>query len=93
MRDETGRLKLKATGAAIRPGLAVDLWPYVERIETPTLLILGGESDLVTPETLERMKATMPRLQVVTVEGATHMVPQDKPAEFEHHVREFLKTL
>jgi len=93
VRDEKGRLKLKATGAAIRPGLAVDLWPYVERIETPTLLILGGESDLVTDETLERMKATMPRLQVVTVEGATHMVPQDKPAEFERHVREFLKTL
>ena len=92
-RDEKERLKLKATGANIRPSLTVDLWPYVERIETPTLLILGSESDLVTEETLERMKKTMPHLDVVTVEGATHMVPQDKPKEFEHHIRDFLKKL
>ena len=93
VRDEAGRLRLKATGDAIRPSLAVDLWPYVERIETPTLLILGGESDLVTAETLKRMEEIMPRLEVVTVEGATHMVPQDKPAEFERHVRSFLREL
>ena len=93
VRDEKGRLKLKATGDTIRTGLAVDLWPYVDRIETPTLMILGSESDLVTDETLERMKKTMPRLKVVTVEGATHMVPQDKPKEFEQHIRDFLKRL
>lgn len=93
VRDEKGRLKLKGTGATIRPSLAVDLWPYVERMETPTLLIMGSESDLVTDETLKRMKKTMSRLEVVTVEGATHMVPQDKPEEFEHHVRGFLKKL
>ncbi|MCW3992213.1 MAG: alpha/beta hydrolase [Candidatus Bathyarchaeota archaeon] len=93
VRDEGGRLRLKGTGEAIRPGLAADLWPYVERIETPTLLILGSDSDLVTNETVERMKSTMPSLEVVTVEGATHMVPQDKPEEFEGHVRAFLRTL
>ena len=93
VRDGRGRLRLKATGATIRPSLAVDLWPYVERIGVPTLLIRGGESDLVTEEALERMRRTMPRLEVVTVEGATHMVPQDRPEEFEGHVRSFLTGL
>jgi len=93
VRDEKGRLRLKATGETIRQSLAVDLWPYVERIEAPTLIILGSESDLVTEETLKRMRETMPHLEVVIVEGATHMVPQDKPADFEGHFRAFLKKL
>jgi pimeloyl-ACP methyl ester carboxylesterase len=92
-KDEKGRLKLKPTGATIRPGLAVDLWPYVERMKTPTLLIVGGESTLVTEETVKKMKKILPDLKFVTVQGATHMVPQDKPEEFERHLRTFLEDL
>jgi 2-(acetamidomethylene)succinate hydrolase len=92
-KNEKGRLKLKPTGAAIRPGLATNLWPYAERMRTPTLMILGGESTLVTEETIKRMKRTLPDLNVVTVKGATHMVPQDKPDEFEGHLRAFLEGL
>jgi len=92
-RDEQGRLKLKPFGGAIRPSLAVGLWPYVERMRAPTLMILGGLSTLVNEETIERMKRTVPSLRVVTVEGATHMVPQDKPEEFVRHLREFLEEL
>jgi len=93
VKDEKDRLKLKARGDAIRPGLAVDLWLYVERMEVPTLMVLGSESTLVTKKTLERMKKVVPDLSVVTVKGATHMVPQDKPAEFEQHIRTFLKRI
>ncbi len=92
-RDEKGILKLKPTGAAIRPGLETDLWPYVERMKTPTLMILGSESTLVTEEIVKRMKRTMPDLKVVTIRGATHMVPQDKPEEFEGRLRAFLEGL
>ncbi|MDH5201496.1 MAG: alpha/beta hydrolase [Candidatus Bathyarchaeota archaeon] len=92
-RDEKGRLKLKPTGDAIRQGLATDLWPYVERMMAPTLMILGSESTLVTEETVKRMKRTLPDLKAVTVRGATHMVPQDKPEEFEGHLRTFLEGL
>ncbi len=70
-----------------------DLWPYVEKIRVPTKLILGSESTLVTPEKRERMAKLIPGLEVVTVEGASHMVPQDKPIEFEKEVRSFLQRL
>jgi pimeloyl-ACP methyl ester carboxylesterase len=93
VKGEDGKLRLKGTGATIRTGLTTDLWPYVEKIGKPTILILGSESDLVTEAVLERMKITLPELEVVTVEGATHMVPQDKPAEFERHIREFLRKV
>ncbi len=93
VKNEKGKLVLKPTGAAIRSSLAVDLWPYVERIKTPTLMVLGGESTLVTEDTLKRMEKVVPKLNIVTVEEATHMVPQDKPEEFETQIRAFLKDL
>ncbi|MBS7619126.1 hypothetical protein KEJ21_00550 [Candidatus Bathyarchaeota archaeon] len=39
------------------------------------------------------MRSIMPRLEVSTIEGASHMVPQDKPVEFEEIVRNFLKKI
>ena len=89
-RREGGVLRLKPRGDRIRGGLATDLWPYVERIEVPTLLLIGEESDLVTPETRERMEDTMPDIEAIKVRGAGHMIPQDRPEEFEKLVKGFL---
>ena len=90
-KDDEGRLTLKSRPEAMRPSLAHDLWPYAERITTPTLIIRGSESTTVSPEAQERMKGLIPGIEIVSVEGATHMVPQDKPAEFEGHLRRFLE--
>ena len=90
-RSPDGRFRLKGVGGALRGGLSVDLWQFVEQIRTPTLLLIGEESTLVTPDTSERMRSLIPDFKVVTVEGATHMVPQDKPRAFEREVRAFLK--
>jgi pimeloyl-ACP methyl ester carboxylesterase len=73
----------------IRGGLAVDLWPYVERMRAPTLLLIGEESTLVSPEARTRMEGILPDLEVV-VRGAGHMIPQERPEEFEVLVRRFL---
>ena len=91
--DEEGRLVLKPIGAAIRPSLDVNLWPYAERIEIPTLLIKGGESTSITDDRIERLKRHILGFRVVTVEGATHMVPQDKPEEFKQHVINFVESI
>jgi pimeloyl-ACP methyl ester carboxylesterase len=88
-----GVLKLKPRGDRVRSGLVTDLWPYVERIETPTLLLRGEQSDLVTPETLKRIKETVPDLEAVEVKKTGHMIPQDVPEEFERLVRGFLKKV
>lgn len=93
IRQPDGSLKPKPTGTPAMTSYYTDLWPYVERIRVPTKLILGSESPLVTPEKRERMAKLIPGLEVVTVEGSSHMVPQDKPIEFEKEVRSFLKRL
>ncbi|MBN2334458.1 alpha/beta hydrolase [Candidatus Bathyarchaeota archaeon] len=90
---EGSTLRLKPRGDRIRGGLATDLWPYVKRIKTPTLLLAGKESTLVTPKTRRRMESTVPGLETVVVGGTGHMIPQDKPEEFERLVRSFLKRV
>lgn len=88
-----GKLVLKPRGDKVRGGLATDLWPYVERIKTPILLLKGVDSDLVTHETKARMKEIVPDIEVVEVKGTGHMIPQDVPQEFEKLVRRFLKKV
>jgi len=54
------------------------------------LLLIGESSTLVTPETRARMERTLPSLEAEVVNGAGHMIPQEKPEEFEKLVRRFL---
>jgi pimeloyl-ACP methyl ester carboxylesterase len=84
---------MKPRGDSIRPGLRIDLWPYVKRINIPTLLLAGEESDLVTPETRRQMEEIMRYLEIKVVEETGHMIPQDRPEEFNELIRGFLEKL
>lgn len=90
---EEGKYIMKPTGDSIRNSLDIDLWPYVKRIGTPTLLLVGENSDLVTEKTATKMKGIMPYLEVQEVEGASHMIPQDKPEDFKEKVMDFLNKI
>jgi pimeloyl-ACP methyl ester carboxylesterase len=93
LEKEDGSTVPKPTGNEYMRDMSTDLWPYVERMAAPTLLVLGSESTLVTPEKHARMKRVVSSLESLTVEGATHMVPQDKPEEFEVAVQGFLSKI
>ncbi len=88
-----GKLWLKPRGDSIRSGSMINLWPYVERIRCPVLLLIGKESDLVSHETAEKMENKVPELQTVIVEGTGHMIPQDVPDKFEGLVKDFLNKI
>jgi len=85
-----GLLRLKPIGDVIRGGLAFDLWPYVERIKTPTMLLIGEDSTVVTPRSRKRMEKTLPNLETIVVKETGYMIPQDKPEEFERLAKQFL---
>ena len=67
-----------------------DLTETITTIRCPTLIVRGGESDVLSAEVAESMTASIPDCALVTIEGSGHSVPQDKPVEFEAAVREFL---
>jgi len=48
------------------------LWTFYDRIQTPTFLIHGQESELLSTETVKAMTERGPRVQVATLEGVGH---------------------
>lgn len=53
-------------------GGAVDLWPLYDRIHCPTLLVRGGNSDLLSPEIALEMTQRGPRARLETIAGVGH---------------------
>lgn len=63
--------------------------PYVG----PTLWVVGGQSDYVTSEHHDAMRALFPSVRMVTVKRAGHWVHSDDPATFVQALRRFVSEL
>ena len=74
---------------ANEPNKDLELWPVWEAVSCPTIVIRGGLSDLLTRETVERMKTTGPRAQAVEFRGIGH-APTLIKADQIKVVRDFL---
>jgi pimeloyl-ACP methyl ester carboxylesterase len=65
-----------------KPGNAAppDLWAAFDALAgTPTLLVRGELSDLISPETVERMGQHNPAMRTVTVPRVGHAPTLDEP--------------
>ena len=60
------------------------------RLAFPVLLLRAGASAGIALETVDKMKAANPGLQVITYENAHHWLHQDEPERFERDVSAFL---
>ncbi len=65
-------------------------WDLFARVTCPVLLVRGGESDLISDETVRRMTETHPDCRTIDLPGASHNVVVDKPDEFIEAVSDFL---
>lgn len=63
------------------------------KVQCPLLLVSGGRSDLVTPQTVEEFLALAPHAQHVHLPDATHMVAGDDNDAFTAAVLNYLDTL
>jgi esterase len=71
----------------------LNLWDDVHAIRCPTLIIKGGESDILSAESAGKLQAAIPRSRVAVVPGAGHSVMGDNPAAFVAAARTFLEGL
>jgi len=71
--------------------LGVDMWQVLGEIRCPTLVIRGAQSDMFAPETVPRLRAANPNIDVVEIPGG-HDVAGDNPAGFIATVRTFLEA-
>jgi len=96
MRTDDGRWTFrydKALRAPDRPLPRPDaaaIWALLPKITCPTLLVRGAESDILSPETAQRMLKTIPKLRMVEVPNAGHSIPLENPQGFLKAVQTFL---
>jgi pimeloyl-ACP methyl ester carboxylesterase len=67
------------TGEA--PKLGVDMWGLIGEVRCPILSLRGTRSDMYAPESVQKMQAANPRLQVVEVD-AGHNIAGKNPQGF-----------
>ena len=75
------------------PDMTKRLWGYVESLQCPTLVVRGGNSDVIALDTADGMHKRIPNGKLATVEGAGHLVMGDSPAGFQKVVRNFLSQI
>lgn len=67
-----------------------DLWDGISRLSVPTLIVRGAESDTLTKSTCQAVQRHSARIQIVTLEGTSHLVPFEQPAAVHVMIRAFL---
>ena len=74
-----------------RPKLGVDMWQLLGEVRCPILSLRGARSDMYAAETVQKMKAANPRLQVAEIPDAGHDIAGDNPDSLVAALDAFMK--
>lgn len=66
------------------------LWPMLQELKVPALVIRGSESDMFAAETLPKVRAANPRITALELQGS-HDLANDNPDGLVTAVRKFLQ--
>jgi pimeloyl-ACP methyl ester carboxylesterase len=78
------------TDSAARERMHAELSTIARRVSIPTLLVRGGDSDVVSAESVRELKALIPHAEVAEVSRAGHMVAGDDNHTFAGAILDFL---
>jgi len=85
--DLAGRVRwAQGGGEPLIPGL----WPYVEALRCPTLVVRGADSPLFRADYARRMAELNPMIRLVEIPQAGHLVHCVQPQAFTRTVLDFL---
>ena len=90
-RRADGRMVWKRDPNLVKGFVVTELWQHVSRITAPTIYILGGASTIVPAETQQRLKQTLPSVEIVTMPGLGHYPDAEDAAGFMAILNRFLK--
>ncbi len=71
----------------------LDLWKNLPRIEVPTIIIRGAETDTFWESTAKSVEKRNPKIKIVALEKSTHLLPLEKPQEVFEIMQSFLKEV
>jgi esterase len=84
---------LRAGERSFQASALHNLWEDVRAIRCPTLIIKGGESDILSSESATKLQQAIAGSQLAVIPGAGHSVMGDNPAGFVAATRPFLSRL
>jgi pimeloyl-ACP methyl ester carboxylesterase len=67
-----------------------DLWRGLSRFDAPTLIIRGAETDTFLENAEKLVKKKNPKVQVHTMQKATHLLPLEYPQEVAEIIENFV---
>jgi pimeloyl-ACP methyl ester carboxylesterase len=70
-----------------------DVMADVHRIELPALVLCGSEDQMTPVKYSQFLTGKIKGARQVVIEGGTHLVPAEKPAEVNQAIEEFLGSL
>jgi pimeloyl-ACP methyl ester carboxylesterase len=81
--------------AAASRGMAQrdDNTDLLQKIEVPTLLVVGEEDVPSPPEEMQKMADAIPQGRLVRLSNAGHLTPMEQPEAFNASVKMFLRDL
>ena len=94
LREDNGRFSLKrdphfrdqfrkVLAGGERPKLGVDMWQLIGEVRCPILSVRGTRSDMYASETVTKMQAANPRLEVVEVDAGHDIAGENECALLE----------
>jgi pimeloyl-ACP methyl ester carboxylesterase len=69
----------------------MDIWRGLPKLEVPTLIIRGSETDTFWEKTAKLVKRKQPEVKVETLGKSTHLVPLEHPREVSEIILSFLQ--
>lgn len=70
-----------------------DIWNNLHRLDVPTLIIRGNESDTLLEKAEKLIRRKNPKIQFKILEKATHIFPLEYPQEVFEKIDNFLRKL
>lgn len=70
-----------------------DLWRGLPKLEVPTLIIRGAETDTFLEKNANLVKKKNQKIQIVTLEKSTHLLPLERPQEVSAIVKDFVLNI
>jgi pimeloyl-ACP methyl ester carboxylesterase len=70
-----------------------DVMHRVGEIGVPALCVVGAQDEMTPPRYSEYLALHIPAARFVVIEGAGHMLPLERPAEYNTALAEFLGSL
>ena len=70
-----------------------DIWRGLPKLEVPTLIIRGMETDTFLEKAARLMKGKQPKIRIESLEKSTHILPLERPKEVFEVMKSFLNSL